>query len=86
MKVHEEMTRRRAGDPLASWNAVIDLGPIVDAISGVTASLRGFQLPPEAAPAFLLDSARLSGTRSVQKGMFDNRWMIFRHDFPSATL
>ena len=40
MKVHEEMTGRSARDLLASRNAVIDLGPIVDAISGVTASLR----------------------------------------------
>jgi hypothetical protein len=58
------------------------MGPIVDAISRVTISLRHLQFPPEAAPAFLLDSARLSGIRPVKKGMFDNRWMVsFRRNF-----
>jgi hypothetical protein len=61
------------------------MGPIVDAISRVTASLQNMQFSQNALPAFLLDSARLSGTRLVDKGMFDNRWMVFPQDFPSAS-
>jgi hypothetical protein len=80
----EEIVGLGAGSP-GVWNAVIDMGPIVDAISRVTASLQNMQFSQNAAPTFLLDSARLSGTRPVDKGMFDNRWMVFPQDFPSAS-
>jgi len=64
--------------------AVIDMGPIVDAIARFTESLRRIELPSAAPPAFLLDSQRLVGTRPADQGMFDNRWMVFPQDFPSA--
>jgi hypothetical protein len=35
-------------------------------------------------PAFLLDSRRLQGGRKPGPGMYDNRWMVFPQDFPSA--
>ena len=35
-------------------------------------------------PAFLLDSRRLRGERGPAPGMYDNRWMVFPQDFPSA--
>ncbi len=35
-------------------------------------------------PAFLLDSRRLQGERGPTPGMYDNRWMVFPQDFPSA--
>ena len=35
-------------------------------------------------PAFLLDSRRLKGQRGPAPGMYDNRWMVFPQDFPSA--
>lgn len=70
--------------PASPWNAVVDMGPLVDAIARVTLSLRNLQLSPEAPPAFLLDSVRLSGIRHADPGMFDNRWMVFPQDFPSA--
>jgi hypothetical protein len=65
-------------------NAVIDMGPIVDAISRVTSTLARMNFSPQAAPAFLLDSDRTSGTKAATTGMFDNRWMVFPQDFPSA--
>jgi len=80
----EEIVGLGAGSP-GVWNTVIDMGPIVDAISRVTASLQRLEFSQHAAPAFLLDSTRLSGTRSVDSGMFDNRWMVFPQDFPSAS-
>jgi hypothetical protein len=35
-------------------------------------------------PAFLLDSHRLKGDRGPAPGMYDNRWLVFPQDFPSA--
>lgn len=67
-------------------SAAIDVRPIVDAICRVTPSLQHMAFSPEAPPAFLLDSTRLSGTRPIHKGMFDNRWIVFPQDFPSANL
>jgi len=66
-------------------SAVIDMGPIVGAISRLTPSLQRLEFPQEAPPAFLLDSSRLSGMREIDAGMFDNRWMVFPQDFPSAS-
>jgi hypothetical protein len=80
----EEIVGLGAGSP-GVWNAVIDMGPIVDAISRVTASLQQSRFSGQVAPAFLLDSVRLSGTKPVEKGVFDNRWMVFPQDFPSAS-
>jgi hypothetical protein len=41
-------------------------------------------LPADARPAFLLDADRLGGTTQPKPGLFDNRWMTFPQDFPSA--
>jgi hypothetical protein len=35
-------------------------------------------------PAFLLDSRRLRGQNKPAPGVYDNRWMVFPQDFPSA--
>ena len=35
-------------------------------------------------PAFLLDSRRLRGEKAPAPGVYDNRWMVFPQDFPSA--
>jgi hypothetical protein len=35
-------------------------------------------------PAFLLDSRRLTGQNRPAPGVYDNRWMVFPQDFPSA--
>jgi len=35
-------------------------------------------------PAFLLDSYRLSPDNRPAPGMYDNRWIVFPQDFPSA--
>jgi hypothetical protein len=67
-------------------NAAIDMRSIVAAICRVTPSLQSLNFSADAPPAFLLDSHRLEGTtRPVDQGMFDNRWMVFPQDFPSAS-
>jgi hypothetical protein len=67
-------------------NAAIDMRPIVAAICRVTPSLQRLKFLADAPPAFLLDFHRLVGTtRPVEQGMFDNRWMVFPQDFPSAS-
>lgn len=35
-------------------------------------------------PALLIDSHRLRGERGPAPGMYDNRWVVFPQDFPSA--
>ncbi len=35
-------------------------------------------------PVFLLDSRRLQGQNKPAPGVYDNRWMVFPQDFPSA--
>jgi hypothetical protein len=79
----EEIVGPGAG-PSSIWNAVIDMSPIVDSISCVTTAVQSMRLPTNAPPVFLLDSPLRTGTRSIGKGMFDNRWMVFPQDFPSA--
>jgi hypothetical protein len=79
----EEIVGLGAGSA-SVWNAVIDMGPIVEAIAAVTSSLKRLAFSPQASATFLLDSQRLTKTRVPDKGMFDNRWMVFPQDFPSA--
>jgi hypothetical protein len=63
---------------------VVDVAPLVEALGRGAERLRMRQLSPEAAPAFLLDSRRRSGT--PRPGMYDNRWVVLPQDFPSGTL
>ncbi len=65
---------------------VIDQGPIIEALRDGAAYLAGLTLA-DAAPAFLLDSRRMSpDTSPLWPGNFDNRWKVFPQDFPSATV
>ena len=64
--------------------AVIDVGPIVGAIQKAAADLGSLKLPADAPPVFLLDSRRTDHGALLMHGDFDNRWVIFPQDFPSA--
>lgn len=46
--------------------------------------LQSIQLAADARPVFLLDADRLTGRGIPSPGKFDNRWMTFPQDFPSA--
>ena len=65
--------------------AAIDTSPLLDAVCRATRVLMRTQIDPTARPVFLLDSARLLGNNPIGEGVFDNRWMVFPQDFPSAS-
>ena len=48
--------------------------------------LKTFSIAPTAPPAFLLDADRMLPPTPPSPGKFDNRWVVFPQDFPSATL
>lgn len=62
--------------------AVVNVRPIRDQLKAGAEEVRRLGTRPGAPPAFLLDSGRGAGTPSP--GKFDNRWIVFPQDFPSA--
>lgn len=46
--------------------------------------IQELNLPDDAPPAFILDANRLQGSGDRRPERFDNRWMVFPQDFPSA--
>ena len=82
---------RRGYRPVPSFNggdhpgALVDVEPILRALVAGAGSLGGLQLSPEAPPAFLLDSRRQSPGGTPEPGRYDNRWLAFPQDFPSAS-
>ena len=63
---------------------VIDVKPIISLVWHNSAWLNGLKLPIDAPPAFLLDSKRFPVFLTQPSRYFDNRWLIFPEDFPSA--
>ena len=64
----------------------LDMSSLVKEICHGTPRLQSVGLAPHAPPAFVLDALRLKGTKPLVDDMFDNRWMVFPQDFPSARL
>lgn len=64
--------------------ALVDVRPVLGALSSGAAALRTMPLPDNAPPAFLLDSTRHTFTGERFAGRFDNRSYSFPSDFPSA--
>jgi hypothetical protein len=78
-----------AGRPATpTWQPpeVLDMAPVTKEICGGTLrlQLQQMSLPVDAPPAFILDGRRTLGTRPLSDELFDNRWMVFPQDFPSA--
>jgi hypothetical protein len=65
--------------------AVIDNDAILVWLLRGVETLQRCQLPDDAPPAFLLDSRRQPPAFNASPGRFDNRWMVFPQDFPSAS-
>lgn len=65
-------------------NEVVPTGPLRDALDHGANDLARLAFPANAPPAFLLDANRLVGGQYVEPGRFDNRWVVFAQDFPSA--
>jgi len=61
----------------------IDLAPIIAALGAGAGRLKDLPLPPDAPPAFLLDSRRGTPVNPAP-GSYDNRWVVLPQDFPSA--
>ncbi|HOX02750.1 MAG TPA: hypothetical protein P5555_05600 [Candidatus Paceibacterota bacterium] len=64
--------------------ALVDNDPILAWLSAGARILARCNLADDAPPAFLLDSRRQPPAADASPGRFDNRWMVFPQDFPSA--
>lgn len=62
----------------------IDMRRIVEAICWATPTIQAFSPSTSSPPAFMLDCDRLRPGIPVEVGVFDNRWIVFPQDFPSA--
>ncbi|MCI0684270.1 MAG: hypothetical protein L0Y71_19340 [Gemmataceae bacterium] len=82
---------RRGYRPVPLYNGtvgpapVIDIEPIARQLQAGAEVLHGLGILPDAPPAFLLDAARMTPKDAPGPGKFDNRWIVFPQDFPSAT-
>jgi hypothetical protein len=63
--------------------SVVDMRGLLLALCEGAKPLQLAKLAPDAPPVFLLDSKRMAGVMSDEK-LFDNRWIVFPQDFPSA--
>lgn len=69
----------------ATSNSTYNLLALANEICATRSILQALNLPPNAPPAFILDSRRLKGDQAMRKVLFDNRWMVFPQDFPTAS-
>ncbi len=69
--------------PNFASTAILDNDAILGWLYAGSDSLERKSLPINAPPAFLLDSRRKTLV-SLTPGRFDNRWIVFPQDFPSA--
>jgi len=63
--------------------ALLDNRPLRTGLELGAQELEAARLPDSAPPAFVLDARRTAG--SPRPGAFDNRWLVFPQDLPSAT-
>jgi hypothetical protein len=59
-----------------------DVGAILSCLIAAADRLAALRIPDDAPPAFLIDSSRIEGNPAPLT--YDNRWMVFPQDFPSA--
>ena len=77
--------------PVPLFNTAFHLSGVVNVESIARCLVVGadqlarLRLPHNAPPAFLLDAHRSPGGLRPSPGRFDNRWIVFPQDFPSAT-
>jgi len=74
------------GGRIAPWSVALDMSALVGELCAGTPAIGELTLPPNAPPAFVLDANRRDGTQAVKEEIFDNRWLVFPQDFPSARL
>ena len=82
---------RRGYRPVPLFNtshgpsAVLELAPLFLALGKGALHLKSISLASNAPAAFLLDADRMQPPVPPSPGKFDNRWVVFPQDFPSAT-
>ena len=64
--------------------ALVDVEPIITELWQGAQVLSRTTLAPTAPPAFLLDANRQAPRASFSPGRYDNCWLVFPQDFPSA--
>jgi len=67
---------------LGPGNNLHDVAAVLGSLVVLADQLAALRLPLDAPPAFLIDSGRLQGKPAP--ATYDNRWMVFPQDFPSA--
>lgn len=72
------------GVPMGPDICAVDMRDLTATLCATTSRVKVLGLRDDAPPVFLLDDNRIYGGRSPSVGMFDNRWMVFPQDFPSA--
>jgi hypothetical protein len=65
-------------------NAVLANGPTRAGLELAVDELVAVRLRADSPPAFVLDSRRIGG--EAKPRMFDNQWLVFPQDFPSAAV
>lgn len=70
--------------PDSLTRAAVDVAPIARMLGGLADDVLAAAVRPDAPPAFLIDSARMPALGRPSPGEYDNRWMVFPQDFPSA--
>ena len=65
-------------------HAIVKIDDIQSRLAAGAAELAALPIPAQAPPAFLLDANRRNATLPWVAGNFDNRWIVFPQDFPSA--
>jgi len=79
-------TTRSLVDVIEKVTSLVDVDDILAALGPVAEIIREARLDASAPPAFLLDAKRnpFKPDTIIDAGKFDNRWMVFPQDFPSA--
>jgi hypothetical protein len=68
----------------AGQSALVDVEQIMRALHAAALQLREMRIKADAPPAFLLDADRMKPATPAAPGKFDNRWVVFPQDLPSA--
>ena len=82
---------RRGYRPVPLFNTthgpspVIETAPLMLELGRGAGQLKTISLAAQAPAAFLLDANRMQPGVPPSPGKFDNRWVVFPQDFPSAT-
>ena len=81
---------RRGYRPVPLFNTsygpspVIEIAPLVLELGRGARLLQAISIASNAAPVFLIDANRMQPAVAPGPGKFDNRWVVFPQDFPSA--